>query len=54
MTDHIAIPARAGDDLSGPLVTTGQPRILRLAHHWPWTRDITDALERLALLPYPR
>ena len=38
---------------AGQLVTTGRRRILRLAHHWPWARDITDALERLALLPNP-
>ncbi|MFB6850544.1 IS1380 family transposase [Streptomyces sp. NPDC056373] len=38
---------------AGQLVTTGRRRILRLAHHWPWTREITDALERLALLPNP-
>ncbi len=35
------------------LVTTGRRRILRLAQHWPWTREITAALERLALLPTP-
>ncbi len=35
------------------LVTTGCRRILRLAAHWPWTSVITDALERLALLPNP-
>lgn len=38
---------------AGQLVTTGRRRILRLAHHWPWARAITDALERLALLPNP-
>lgn len=38
---------------AGQVVTTGRRRILRLAHHWPWTREITDALERLALLPNP-
>ncbi|MFD6311019.1 IS1380 family transposase [Streptomyces nigra] len=38
---------------AGQLVTTGRRRILRLAHHWPWARDITDAHERLALLPNP-
>ncbi|MDH6454301.1 hypothetical protein M2156_001358 [Streptomyces sp. SAI-149] len=38
---------------AGQLVTTGRRRILRLVHHWPWTREITDALERLALLPNP-
>jgi hypothetical protein len=38
---------------AGQLVTTGRRRILRLAHHWPWARDITDALARLALLPNP-
>ncbi|MFM9616161.1 IS1380 family transposase [Streptomyces niveiscabiei] len=38
---------------AGQLVTTGRRRILRLAHHWPWTRKITEALERLALLPNP-
>ncbi len=35
------------------LVTTGRRRILRLARHWPWTSEITGALERLALLPNP-
>ncbi|MGA4949230.1 IS1380 family transposase [Streptomyces lydicamycinicus] len=38
---------------AGQLVTTGRRRILRLARHWPWTREITDALERLAELPNP-
>nr|WSW71326.1 IS1380 family transposase [Streptomyces sp. NBC_00995] len=38
---------------AGQLVTTGRRRILRLAQHWPWTRHITAALERLALLPNP-
>ncbi|MCX4515752.1 IS1380 family transposase [Streptomyces sp. NBC_01619] len=38
---------------AGQLVTTGRRRILRLAHHWPWTHEITGALERLALLPDP-
>ncbi|MEE4493500.1 IS1380 family transposase [Streptomyces sp. BE230] len=38
---------------AGQLVTTGRRRILRLARHWPWTHVITDALERLALLPNP-
>ncbi|MGW3115524.1 IS1380 family transposase [Streptomyces sp. NPDC001091] len=38
---------------AGQLVTTSRLRILRLAHHWPWTREITGALERLALLPNP-
>ncbi|MER6559818.1 IS1380 family transposase [Streptomyces sp. NPDC001027] len=35
------------------LVTTGRRRILRLAQHWPWTGEITAALERIALLPNP-
>ncbi|MEV6994313.1 IS1380 family transposase [Streptomyces sp. NPDC093228] len=35
------------------LVTTSRRRILRLAQHWPWADEITDALERLALLPIP-
>jgi hypothetical protein len=35
------------------LVTTGRRRILRIARHWPWTGEITAALERLALLPNP-
>lgn len=39
--------------VAGQLVTTGRRRLLRLARHWPWTREITDALERLALLPNP-
>ncbi|WP_250401395.1 IS1380 family transposase [Streptomyces cellostaticus] len=38
---------------AGQLVTTGRRRILRLARHWPWTSEITGALERLALLPNP-
>ncbi|MEU5719306.1 IS1380 family transposase [Streptomyces sp. NPDC020403] len=38
---------------AGQLVTTGRRRILRLARHWPWTRHITAALDRLALLPNP-
>ena len=38
---------------AGQLVTTGRRRILRLARHWPWTDEITAALERLALLPNP-
>ncbi|MFC8248613.1 IS1380 family transposase, partial [Streptomyces chartreusis] len=39
--------------VAGQLVTTGRRRILRLARHWPWTFEITTALERLALLPNP-
>ncbi|MEU7474170.1 IS1380 family transposase [Streptomyces sp. NPDC044984] len=38
---------------AGQLVTTGRRRILRLASHWPWSHEITGALERLALLPNP-
>jgi hypothetical protein len=38
---------------AGQLVTTGRRRILRLARHWPWTGEITGALERLTLLPNP-
>jgi hypothetical protein len=38
---------------AGQLVTTSRRRILRLARHWPWTGEITAALERLALLPDP-
>ncbi len=38
---------------AGQLATTGRRRILRLARHWPWTCEITAALERLALLPDP-
>ncbi|WP_331751588.1 IS1380 family transposase (plasmid) [Streptomyces globisporus] len=38
---------------AGQLVTTGRRRILRLARHWPWTDEVTTALERLALLPNP-
>ncbi|SCD83724.1 hypothetical protein F558DRAFT_03723 [Streptomyces sp. AmelKG-A3] len=38
---------------AGQLITTGRRRILRLARHWPWTGEITAALERLALLPAP-
>ena len=37
--------------VAGQLVTNGRRRILSLVHHWPWTGEITDALERLALLP---
>jgi hypothetical protein len=33
--------------------TAGRRRILRLADHRPWTREITSALEQLALLPTP-
>lgn len=35
------------------LVTTGRRRILRLAKHWPWTDVITEAVQRLAVLPNP-
>ncbi|MFJ5035044.1 IS1380 family transposase [Streptomyces sp. NPDC088560] len=35
------------------LVTTGRRRILRLAHHWPWSGVITEALARLEALPNP-
>lgn len=35
------------------LVTTGRRRILRLAHHWPWTHVVTSALGRLDHLPNP-
>ncbi|MFJ2307754.1 IS1380 family transposase [Streptomyces sp. NPDC087787] len=38
---------------AGQLVTTARRRLLRLARHWPWTGEITGALERLALLPNP-
>jgi hypothetical protein len=38
---------------AGQLVTTGRRRILRLTRHWPWTHDITTALDRLAELPNP-
>ncbi|MEV5366122.1 IS1380 family transposase [Streptomyces cellulosae] len=38
---------------AGQLVTTGRRRILRLARHWPWTRHITTALDRLTQLPDP-
>ncbi|SCD47287.1 transposase, IS4 family [Streptomyces sp. DvalAA-43] len=38
---------------AGQLVITGRRRILRVARHWPWTGEITEALERLALLPNP-
>ncbi|MFF7884094.1 IS1380 family transposase [Streptomyces sp. NPDC020794] len=38
---------------AGQLVTTGRRYILRLARHWPWTHDITAALDRLAQLPNP-
>ncbi|GAB2977075.1 hypothetical protein GCM10023080_047280 [Streptomyces pseudoechinosporeus] len=38
---------------AGQLVTTGRRRILRLARHWPWTAEITTALELLVLLPTP-
>ncbi|MCW7944994.1 hypothetical protein AAW14_24005 [Streptomyces hygroscopicus] len=34
-------------------VTTGRRRILRLAKHWPWTRVLTDALDRLEALANP-
>jgi hypothetical protein len=35
------------------LIHTGRRRILRLAAHWPWTSEITGALQRLASLPNP-
>lgn len=35
------------------LITTGRTRRLRLAGHWPWTHVITDAIERLQILPNP-
>ncbi len=35
------------------LVTTGRRHILRLAAHWPWTSEITEALRRLDALPNP-
>ncbi|MEU0968655.1 transposase [Streptomyces sp. NPDC005917] len=38
---------------SAQLVSTGRRRILRLASHWPWTGEITQALHRLAALPNP-
>lgn len=38
---------------AGQLVTTGRRRILRLAAHWPWTHEITAALDRLAQLRAP-
>ncbi|WP_327690016.1 IS1380 family transposase [Streptomyces tubercidicus] len=39
--------------VAAQLVTTGRRRILRLGQHWPWTGEITAAIERLALLPNP-
>ncbi|WP_438306150.1 IS1380 family transposase [Streptomyces sp. HUAS TT11] len=38
---------------AGQLVTTGRRCRLRLAHTWPWTDVITDALDRLQILPNP-
>lgn len=35
------------------LVTTGRRRILRLAHHWPWSGVVTEAPARLEALPNP-
>ncbi|MGQ5640799.1 MULTISPECIES: IS1380 family transposase [unclassified Streptomyces] len=35
------------------LVTTGRRCYLRLARHWPWTDVITNALDRLHVLPNP-
>jgi hypothetical protein len=35
------------------LVNTGRRRYLRLAEHWPWADAITDALDRLHVLPNP-
>ncbi|MGW1257537.1 IS1380 family transposase [Streptomyces sp. NPDC002513] len=35
------------------LATTGRRRILRLAKRWPWTDVITEALQRLTVLPNP-
>ncbi|MFF8613797.1 hypothetical protein [Streptomyces sp. NPDC015350] len=31
----------------------GPRRILRLAKHWPWAGETTDALQRLAALADP-
>lgn len=39
--------------VAAQLTTTGRRRILRLSKHWPWTGEITDALQRLAALPNP-
>lgn len=36
---------------AGQLVTTGRRRWLRLARHWPWTKVITAAFDRLQALP---
>jgi hypothetical protein len=35
------------------LVTTARRRVLRLAHHWPWTELITGAFNQLQVLPKP-
>ncbi|QKV90447.1 IS1380 family transposase [Streptomyces sp. NA02950] len=35
------------------LITTGRRRYLRLARHWPWADVISDALDRLRVLPNP-
>jgi hypothetical protein len=35
------------------LITTGRRRWLRLSRHWPWTKVITTAFERLQALPVP-
>jgi hypothetical protein len=39
--------------IAAQLITTGRRRYLRLAHHWPWTHLITQALTRLDTLPDP-
>ena len=38
-------------NVAGRLVRTGRRLILRLPRRWPWTRLITDALDRLRALP---
>ena len=40
-------------NVAGRLVRTGRRLILRLPRRWPWTRLITDALDRLRALPAP-
>lgn len=35
------------------LVTTGHRRWLRLTTRWPWTDEVTRAIDRLNALPSP-
>ncbi|MEU6367494.1 hypothetical protein ABZ876_17590 [Streptomyces sp. NPDC046931] len=51
--DQGSPPPAAAAATAAQLVPTGRRRILRLAHHWPWSGVITEALTRLEALPNP-